>query len=434
VEIQTHTPGMAEKRRLGVATRWLVAAILTVVLWLVQWKLAPAWLIRSTAGVQALLQAMPALVVAVYAVGLGSIFVIAQQVAPSYGSRSVRVLLRDMRVRLMLVTALLLGVGSLLLVGRVPGPTDTPPRALTAAAETVGEATAVFILVSALVLAALLDRYSDPAGFRQLVLESDGDLGPDSLKGKTRVFRQTLRNAARRGESRTLNEMAGGLLELLDGYILEIQRDPSLRSRRPKDDAAAAPGWFGEEVSRALVRAGEEGVRANALWRDLNRIVASLQEGIRRMVAAGLTEDAQALLRGLAELGCFVREVDSESLREWFVKPAVALAQVEASAEGGSDSEELAGVALAAWALVTMKLGHQLSAASQLAFEHGIRALGPRPPWAVGMRVALSGRLQPGWEPPLPGQDQKVRVLLRQAEASHASRYTRYEQGRWESR
>lgn len=58
------------------------------VLWALQWWLAPDWLISSQAGVQTALQVIPAVVVAVLVLVLGSILVIAQQLVAAYGTRA----------------------------------------------------------------------------------------------------------------------------------------------------------------------------------------------------------------------------------------------------------------------------------------------------------------------------------------------------------
>jgi hypothetical protein len=75
-------------------------------LWWVQWQYAPYWLVRSSAGLETLLQVVPPTIAGVYALGLASVFVIAQTLAPSRGARAVEVLLLDARVRLMVILLL----------------------------------------------------------------------------------------------------------------------------------------------------------------------------------------------------------------------------------------------------------------------------------------------------------------------------------------
>jgi hypothetical protein len=76
---------------------WLIVryiAALTIV-WLIQWRWAPTWLVGSRAGVQTLLQIIPAAVIALFALAFAALFVIVQQVASVFSSKAPLVLLLD---------------------------------------------------------------------------------------------------------------------------------------------------------------------------------------------------------------------------------------------------------------------------------------------------------------------------------------------------
>jgi hypothetical protein len=98
--------------------------------WLIQWWLAPTWLVGSRSGLSTLLQALPGAIVALLALIFASFYVLGQQSANVYGSRAVAVLIVDPAVFYLLARALLLAIASLLLGGQVPDIGD-PSTAVT---------------------------------------------------------------------------------------------------------------------------------------------------------------------------------------------------------------------------------------------------------------------------------------------------------------
>ncbi|UUY02189.1 hypothetical protein LRS13_15880 [Svornostia abyssi] len=102
-----------------------------VVVWALTWELAPTWLLASRTGLQTLLQVIPATVVAVLVLVLGSLFVMAQVTTTLWGSRAPLMLTLDFEVHTMVARPLVLAVASILLAGQVPD-TGEPTALVTA--------------------------------------------------------------------------------------------------------------------------------------------------------------------------------------------------------------------------------------------------------------------------------------------------------------
>lgn len=73
-------------------------AVFWSAVWLVQWSLAPTWLVGSRSGLSTLLQALPGAIVGLLALTFASFYVLGQQSANVYGSRAVTVLIVDPQV------------------------------------------------------------------------------------------------------------------------------------------------------------------------------------------------------------------------------------------------------------------------------------------------------------------------------------------------
>ncbi len=107
-----------------------------VLVWLLQWWQAPTWLVGSRSGLQTALQVLPAVVVAIFVLVLGSLFVLSQQAVALHGARSAIVLPLNPRVRAVVARPLVITAVALLLAGQVPDAGE-PSHAVTAAVATL---------------------------------------------------------------------------------------------------------------------------------------------------------------------------------------------------------------------------------------------------------------------------------------------------------
>src|SRR6266536_1159667 len=100
---------------------WLIVRYIAilVIVWIVQWRLAPTWLVGSRAGLQTLLQVIPAAVIALFALAFAALFVIVQQVASVFSSKAPLILLLDQRLQYLIAKAIMLAGAALLLGGQV---------------------------------------------------------------------------------------------------------------------------------------------------------------------------------------------------------------------------------------------------------------------------------------------------------------------------
>lgn len=138
--------------------------------WALLWWQAPTLLVGSRAGAQTVLQVLPAVIVAILVLALGSLFVIAQTAVATWGTRSPVMLMLDEDVSTSVSRPLVLAVAALLVAGQVPD-SGSPPAALTAALGALMLAAATLILWVTVITPAVLQRYTLPRGFPQHVVE-----------------------------------------------------------------------------------------------------------------------------------------------------------------------------------------------------------------------------------------------------------------------
>jgi hypothetical protein len=135
------------------------------------WLWAPTWFVASRTGLQTALQVLPATTIAVFVLVLGSVYVIAQTAVSTWGTRAPVMFGFDNQLQSLLARPLILAITVLLLSGQVPDQ-GSPPEAVTATVAACAVATVGMILSSALLMPALVQRYSLPRGFPQFVVES----------------------------------------------------------------------------------------------------------------------------------------------------------------------------------------------------------------------------------------------------------------------
>ncbi len=172
---------------------------------------------------------IPAAVIALLVLILGSILVVAQQTMTAYGTRAALMLAGDTRAQGSIARALLISVAAVLLAGQLPEH-GRPAPSITAGAATLALATAFSILVVARQLTVILLRYTAPVAFAAAVLE-----GVESTlaRGKTSrivfrvpLFGEMMKSCIRRGDSIGTTVAVDGLIRFTQAYIRGTRSQP----------------------------------------------------------------------------------------------------------------------------------------------------------------------------------------------------------------
>ncbi len=311
-------------------------------------------LVTSTDAYQSLLQVVPAVVVGVYALALGSVFVIAQSVAPARGTRSIRLLLLEFRFRAMMSGTILVAILSVVLAGQAPAaawPASNPPWSVSAVA-VLGEMTIGIVLAFTFALLHLFHVYSSPSRFHGRLATTSWE-GVGHLEESVRVARQWLCTAARQGQSRDLLYACEGVHKIYGAYATLTREGKRVRFRsgstspglereagltglearsidrrervatalelaatrgvvtagsphprlRPDVRMRARPdGWFALQISRALVRATEEAARADVATRNLDELLRTQEELVCVALSWGHNAEAVFFLQGIRDV------------------------------------------------------------------------------------------------------------------------------------
>jgi hypothetical protein len=310
------------------------------------------------------LQVIPAAVVAVYGVVLASVLVIAQ--LASRGSRTVRMLLQDLHLRGVVAGTVVIAVLGTWLAGLAPG--SGAAKSAHAApgvqawpytgAAALAVLSALVLLATVVVLGQSCHRYCSPYQFH-LRLTRLAERGEWPLVESTKAWRQWLCAAAREGAARDLLYACRTAVLLADAYVEVIERDPSFAdtpryeadereageeprgrgrttARRGHRTGSVGPttqgveessgadggddrtGWYVGQLSQALVRAIEEGARANIAWRNLDELLIAQMRLLRLMILHGRVAEAGRVVRGMAEICDLAPQAEQERTKKWF--------------------------------------------------------------------------------------------------------------------
>jgi hypothetical protein len=368
-----------------------------VAVWLVQWWLAPTWLVGSRSGLSTLLQALPGAIIGLLALIFASFYVLGQQSANVYGSRAVAVLIVDPQVFYLLARALALAIVPLLLGGQVPD-MGTPSHAVTSAVATVTLAAAVLIPAAANMLMALLGAYTAPRSFMLRTTEPAerylraGEIG---LVGfRVTALGEMVRAAVRRGEGVAVTAGLEGLERLQDAYINAAAERPDVRLQHLDGAADPREGWLGIEMAESLARAGDEVLRSEAVEHDLNAVADTLERVTEAAVRAHQVPEARALLEALVRVGVSSHQVRPGTVNLW-PQSAPTLARLERAAEE-EGLGDLAADALAAWALVVAYPVYHFAHPHPSYFP-SVEQLGASPPWKAARHMIESDDFQRAW-------------------------------------
>jgi hypothetical protein len=186
------------------------------------WDDSATWFVDSRAGLQTVLQVLPATIVAILVFALGAIFVIAQLAITAYGQRAAVLLGLDQDVQTLMLGCLSSEPGRCYWPARYPDRGD-PHSAATAAVATLVIATVVMIFASAATLVTVLGRYTAPRGFPlHVVAPVGGELADGAtelvvLRGP--LLGEALKLALRRGDSVSITAILEAFASFVRQYV-----------------------------------------------------------------------------------------------------------------------------------------------------------------------------------------------------------------------
>jgi hypothetical protein len=412
------TQGIANRLALMLVRYALFWAGVTALIW---W-LEPGLLVSSRAGLQTALQVLPATIVALLVLALGSLFVIAQSAIATWGTRSTVMLTVDAEAAAIVGRPLLLAIASLLLSGQVPDQGEPWPVVTAAVAALILASARLFIFIASLVVA-LLQRYTLPRGFPQYVVaDLDRELEASAL-GLV-VFRGPLlgemaRLSLQRGDSVAFLST----LEAIDDYaaqIIEASTEDSALSSFTTDDGHERENWLAKDVTSALVSVGERALYTAAPSEDTNATAKALGTLAVTFAAAGDEDSALIVVDGLTELGTSAHQV-SPGVTNYFADPSLQLAYAERAGEEFGLAE-LAVRALAGWALcAAYPMYHFDGVEAHPLTGEGIKTFGDAPPWEAADQLLRSSAWEQTWANKQYLGPEPIAELLGRARAAHNS-------------
>jgi hypothetical protein len=266
-----------------------------------------------------LLQVIPATIVAVFVFAAASVFVIAQLISNSLGSRAVLSLLTNDFARATVISGMMLLVLSIFLASAA----QTQPEhghAWTAwvpsAAGALAISTVIYVIFSVSVLGRIVWTFVDPKAYSESLgsVKWKGFRTSNDIYLRLRALRQWMRIASANGETRDINFALHGTLQLVRSYIAIAVEHEEIREHVPGEylpefGPSEKKGWFGDEVRGAIVRSIAIGIQSKKLLtRDAEGMLKQLEVYAQEMSHAGpdkLTEEVSFLNKGIVQVGAF---------------------------------------------------------------------------------------------------------------------------------
>jgi hypothetical protein len=363
--------------------------------WLLVWKVDPHLLVSSRTGLQTLLQVLPPTVVALLVLVLGAVFVIAQVVTSTWGTRAPLMITLDPQAVGVLAPPLLILIASLLLSGQVPDE-GVPSNAVTAVAAVLALATVRMLVTAVVSVPTNIQRYIGPRLFAQFVIadvrrECDGGaLG--LVVFRTGLLAEMLRMALRRGDSVAASATLEAVSDFQSEYLASRESRPELRIFRT-DDGTLREGWLALDLRRALVVAGEEALRLGSSGEDGNAICRTLGGIADRFDEAGDSQDGSTCMDGLTELATNYLQLGPGGATNLYTEPVLQLARLEARAED-REHRKAAAHALTGWALGAAYARYHLRRELHPMQPRSIYLFGADPPWGEALELISD----PGWQ------------------------------------
>lgn len=380
--------------------------------WLLIWSIAPHLLVGSRTGLQTLFQVLPPTVVAILVLLLGAVFVIAQVVTTTWGTRAPVMITLDEQIVFGLARPLMILVTCLLVSGQVPDE-GAPSTAVTAAATVIVLATVRMLVIAATSFPAGIQKYIGPRTFAQFVVANVGRECDGGALGlvvfRTGLLSEMLRIALRRGDSVAISSTLEAIGNFQSAYLESRKTRPELRVFRT-EDGSVREGWLAKDLQRGLVTAGEEALRLGSSGDDGNSVCRTLGTITDRFDEAGDAPDAAACMDGLTELATNYLQIGPNATN-LYTEPVFQLARLEANAEG-REHTGAAAHALAGWALGAAYARYHLGRDLHPMQPRSIEVFGPHPPWEEALGLIAGDRdWQQRWVNKLSDPDNLVQVI-----------------------
>ncbi len=362
--------------------------LLGLVMWLVQWWLAPSWLVDSRSDADTLLTALPVVAIALLTVMIAGLLVAVQVAAESYRSTGIGILIRDMRTWAWVY--MVIGIASVaLLLGALAPANGDPSSGLTAALATLTILFAIVFLFSGRLLKMRLGEYTSPFAISQFASVSAYAALDEEDWGKfERHWEETGLVALYAVRDQDSNALVFGL-----GTLEELFRT-CLSGHDP-------PVAVGVRVSAIMVRMGEETIGLDSFVDSSREISNSLYRMARFALETSNALVATELINGLGRLatrswtfatvGLFIKQEPSN-----LTTPLDGLADLAWRAS--PDDPVAAAAAVECWALGVAYLYREAAAhppsgrAQQLARRtvfDSVREFGHEPNWKAAFDALL---------------------------------------------
>jgi hypothetical protein len=402
-----------ELRRMAVGLNVVRYIVRLGLLWLIVWLVAPDLFVSTRSGLATLFQVLPAVIVAIFVLVVGSAYGIVQQLTSSFGLRAALALTEDERLRSNVIRPLILAAASILISAQVPDQ-GSPSDALTAAAETLALASVWVLLTAARGLVVIAGEYSGPTNF---VLRVVAPVRSDLLAGlvdavgfKVALLGEALKMGLRRRDSVTVQSALNGMYAITAAYVEAVQTNPLARIHTPSDGVPRV-GWLGPDLATALTRAADDALVSGASGDDVDAIILWHEQMTEVPLKAGLVPESLALIDGLIASGTTMHQV-TPAFQNIQAKPAGCLARLELVAESNAWKQEgpiagggtsLASHALAGFILLATYFWTQFCDPEKEPppqhplWRSGIRSLGANPPWNEAARLMNSSAWQTHW-------------------------------------
>ena len=386
-----------------------VYAVFWAVVWAVTLTLIPGWFTTSASGLQTALQVLPAVIVAILVLILGSVAVIAQMSTATWGTRASIVLSSDDHLQGLILRPLVLLIAGLLLAGKVPN--DDPSDAVTAAAGVLALATIMVSVRAATYLPAVPSRVLAPRNFGLRVLDrveeelTFGETG--MVVFKIGLLSEAVRASLRREDNVGTLAMLEAMRDLHAAYLRALADRPEIRTHQLDEPGQQREGWMVEDLTSGLVQTGDQALRDFATPEVLDQISLTLAAIGFESIDAGEVADAERVVDSFVRLGTTPNQVTPGGAVNFQGQPPEKLAEISGRA-GRAGYQALAVKALAGWALVTAyPYFHFGFDGEHPTWRHCLELLGDGPPWDEAAELVCSEKWMSHWanqqhEGPLP--------------------------------
>lgn len=360
-------------------------------LFLFQCSYFPDWLVRSSTGVQTVLQSIPATVIALLVLAFTTLFVIVQQTVSVFSNRAPLVLAQDARVKRIVLRTALVALIAVLISGQTIEPSEDPPSWLTSLCATLVLATVLLVVNYLRFVLFLVIDYSSPRSFIGLVSGAvPAALTRDSHRNTTLVYTsilgQSLRYALRRDDSEVVKAALEGFEDTYNYYSSLAMVHPEVSTLRYADNTIRT-GWIADELRKIFVESAEEALGLGAPAEELDWIVDHLGNILYRSIRSGQCGDAKLVIEGHVQIGISPHLVQDKAIN-FVVRPLFVLAAAEKISEEQQENE-IAAWCLASWSM-TLVYYRVHFGVRHPQYEESRSVLGSGAPWSEAIALVRS--------------------------------------------